>query len=257
MDRNPFDLTGRRILITGSTRGIGRALLESFAAAGARTIVHGRDAARVEREAEVLRARFGEDRVEAVAFELSDAAAIEATIEHLERGGDPIDVLVNNAGIQHREPLLEVSLEDWERVLGTNLTSAFLVGRAVARGMVARGRGKIVNICSIQSELARPTIGPYTASKGGLRNLTRAMTAEWAPHGLQVNAVSPGYIRTELTQALIDDPAFNSWVIGRTPAARWGEPEDIAGAVQWLASDASAFVNGQTIFVDGGMTAVV
>lgn len=257
MTSNMFDLTGRRVLVTGSTRGIGRALLEAFAEAGALPIVHGRDRVRLERELAALRETYGSERVAGIAFDLADEGAIDAGIARIEEEFGPIDILVNNAGIQHREPLLEVSSEDWDRVLRTNLTSAFLVGRAVARGMVERGRGKIINILSIQSELARVTIGPYTASKGGLRNLTKAMAAEWAGHGVQVNGVAPGYIRTELTQALIDDEKFNSWVLGRTPAGRWGEPADIAGAVCWLGSDAAAFVNGQTIFVDGGMTAVV
>ncbi|WP_227468155.1 glucose 1-dehydrogenase [Microbacterium sp. YJN-G] len=252
-----FDLTDRRVLITGSTRGIGRVLLGAFADAGALPIVHGRDAERLECELESLREQYGAQRVAGIAFDLADEQAIDDGIARIDREFGSIDILVNNAGIQHREPLLEVSSDDWDRVLRTNLTSAFLVGRAVARGMVERGRGKIVNILSIQSELARVTIGPYTASKGGLRNLTKAMAAEWAGRGLQVNGVAPGYIRTELTQALIDDERFNTWVLERTPAGRWGEPADIAGAVCWLASDAAAFVNGQTIFVDGGMTAVV
>ena len=169
----------------------------------------------------------------------------------------PIEILVNNAGLQHREPLLDVSLANWNRVLTTDLTSAFLVGREVARHQLDRGHGKIINVCSVQTDLARPSIAAYTAAKGGLRNLTRAMTAEWAAGGLQINGIAPGYIHTEMTQALVDDPAFNSWILGRTPAARWGTVDDLVGPAVFLASPASDYVNGQVLFIDGGMTAVV
>ena len=169
----------------------------------------------------------------------------------------PVGVLVNNAGVQHRVPLVDLDAADWRRVLETDLTSAFLVGRAVARSMIGRGRGKIINVASVQSDLARPGIGPYTAAKGGLRTLTRAMAAEWARSGVQVNALAPGYLATEMTQALVDDADFTAWVVGRTPAARWGTTADLVGPAVWLASPASDFVNGQTIFVDGGMTVVV
>lgn len=252
----PFDLTGRRALVTGSSRGIGSAIARSLLEAGAHVVVHGRDASTVNGAAEALAQDFGADAVSTAVFDVTDEQAVVDGIRGIESAG-PLDVLVNNAGLQHREPLLEVSLENWERVIRTDLTSAFLVGRTAARAMIARGSGAIVNICSVQTDLARPTIGAYTAAKGGLRNLTKAMTAEWAGSGVRVNGVAPGYIRTELTQALVDDPAFNSWVLGRTPVGRWGEPEDIGGAVVWLSSDASRFVSGQVVFVDGGMTAVV
>lgn len=253
---NPFDLTGRRALVTGSSRGIGLAIARSLLEAGAHVVVHGRDASTVAGAAGALAQDFGADAVSTAVFDVTDEQSVVDGIRGIEAAG-PLDVLVNNAGLQHREPLLEVSLENWERVIRTDLTSAFLVGRTAARAMVARGSGAIVNICSVQTDLARPTIGAYTAAKGGLRNLTKAMTAEWAGSGVRVNGVAPGYIRTELTQALVDDPAFNSWVLGRTPVGRWGEPEDIGGAVVWLSSDASRFVSGQVVFVDGGMTAVV
>lgn len=254
---SPFDLTGRSALVTGSSRGIGLALAHGLLQANATLIVHGRDAERVEATTELLRSRYGADRITGRAFDVTDDAAVEAAISEIEGELGPIDILVNNAGIQHREPMLDVPLADWNRVIDTNLTAAFLVGRAVARHMIPRGRGRIVNICSVQTDLARPTIGAYTAAKGALRNLTKAMTAEWAPHGIRTNGVAPGYIRTELTQSLIDDEKFNAWVLGRTPAGRWGEPEDISGAVVWLSSPASDFVSGQVVFVDGGMTAVV
>ena len=169
----------------------------------------------------------------------------------------PIELMVNNAGLQHREPLLEVSLDNWNRVLQVDLTSAFLVGREVARHQLVRGSGKIINICSVQTDLARPSIAAYTAAKGGLRNLTRAMTAEWAAGGLQINRLAPGYIHTEMTQALVDDSMFNNWILGRTPAARWGTVDDLVGPAIFLASRASSYMNGQVLFVDGGMTAVV
>lgn len=252
-----FDITDRIVLVTGSSRGIGRTIAEGLAHAGARVVLNGTDPERLERARAELAAVHGEDRIRAYAFDVTDGAASEAAVAATEAEVGPIEVLFNNAGVQHREPLLDVSLDDWARVITTNLTSAFIVGRAVARRMTQRGSGKIVNICSIQSDLARPTIGPYTASKGGLRNLTRAMTAEWAGKGLQVNAIAPGYIHTEMTQALVDDESFNDWVLRRTPAARWGRPADLVGPAVWLASDASAFVNGQVVFVDGGMSVVV
>jgi len=169
----------------------------------------------------------------------------------------PIELMVNNAGLQHREPLLELSLDNWNRVQQVDLTSAFLVGREVARHQLVRGSGKIINICSVQTDLARPSIAAYTAAKGGLRNLTRAMTAEWAAGGLQINRLAPGYIHTEMTQALVDDSMFNNWILGRTPAARWGTVDDLVGPAIFLASPASSYMNGQVLFVDGGMTAVV
>lgn len=253
---NPFDLAGRRALVTGSSRGIGLAIARSLLEAGAHVVVHGRDETTLDATTALLAEDFGADAVSSAVFDVTQEPSVIDGIRGVEDAG-PLDILVNNAGLQHREPMLEVSLENWERVIRTDLTSAFLVGRTAARGMVARGRGAIVNICSVQTDLARPTIGAYTAAKGGLRNLTKAMTAEWAGSGVRVNGVAPGYIRTELTQTLVDDPAFNAWVLGRTPIGRWGEPEDIGGAVVWLASDASRFVTGQVVFVDGGMTAVV
>ncbi|MDT8913086.1 SDR family oxidoreductase [Amycolatopsis sp. PS_44_ISF1] len=253
----PFDLTGRVALVTGSSRGIGLALAEGLAGAGATIVLNGLDAGRLEDTRARLAGRFGDGRVAARAFDIVDEDAVGAAVESIEAEVGPIDVLISNAGFQHREPLLEVSLADWRRVVDTNLTGAFVVGRAVAGRMVRRRAGKIVNICSVQTDLARPTIGPYTAAKGGLRNLTRAMTAEWAGAGLQVNALAPGYIHTEMTQDLVDDETFDRWVRDRTPARRWGTAGDLVGPAVWLSSPASDYVNGQVIFVDGGMTAVV
>ncbi|MCZ2404842.1 SDR family oxidoreductase [Paenarthrobacter sp. Z7-10] len=252
-----FDLDGRVALVTGSSRGIGNALARGLADAGATVVLNGLQKERLTAAAEALRTDFPADRIHSLAFDVTDAAAAAAGIGWIEENVGPLDILVNNAGIQHRVPMLDLAVEDWNRVLTGNLTSAFLVGREAARRMLDRGRGKIINICSVQTDLARPTIAAYTAAKGGLRNLTRAMTAEWAAGGLQINGIAPGYIHTEMTQNLVDDPDFNAWIIGRTPAARWGTMADLIGPAVWLASDASAFVNGQTIFVDGGMTVVV
>lgn len=257
MGSNLFDLTGRIALVTGSSRGIGRELAAALADAGATVVLHGRDEARLAATTEEFTARFGAGRIFSCAFDVTDAAAAASNIAQIEAEVGPLRILVNNAGIQHRVPLLDLDVADWQRVLDTNLTSAFLVGREAARGMIARGEGKIINICSVQTDLARPTIAAYTAAKGGLRNLTRAMTAEWASAGLQINGIAPGYIHTEMTQNLVDDEKFNSWILGRTPAGRWGTVADLAGPAVWLASDGSNYVNGQTIFIDGGMSVVV
>jgi gluconate 5-dehydrogenase len=252
-----FDLTGRTALVTGSSRGIGLAIATGLARAGGRVVLNGIDPDRLDRTRAALVERFGEKAVAARAFDVTDPDAIADGVTWVETTVGPVDILINNAGMQHREPLLDVSLADWNRVLTTDLTSAFLVGRAVARNMLDRGQGKIVNVCSVQTDLARPSIAAYTAAKGGLRNLTRAMTAEWAAGGLQINGIAPGYIHTEMTQALVDDPAFNNWILGRTPAARWGTVDDLVGPAVFLASRASDYVNGQVLFIDGGMTVVV
>ena len=252
-----FDLTGMVALVTGSSRGIGRALAGGLLGAGATVVLNGRNPERLARTRDELQPGAADGRVHAYAFDVTDEGAVTAAVSAVEAEVGPVGILVNNAGVQHRVPLVDLEAADWRRVLEADLTSAFLVGRAVARNMISRGQGKIINIASVQSDLARPGIGPYTAAKGGLRTLTRAMAAEWARSGIQVNALAPGYLATEMTQALVDDADFNAWVLGRTPAARWGTPADLVGPAVWLASPASAFVNGQTIFVDGGMTVVV
>jgi gluconate 5-dehydrogenase len=252
-----FDLTGRVALVTGSSRGIGAGLARALAVAGATVVLNGVNPERLKAAESALARDFPPGRIHSIAFDVTDGDAAAQGILWVEEHVGPLEILVNNAGIQHRVPMLELDVADWDRVLSTDLTSAFLVGREAARHMIGRGRGKIINICSVQADLARPTIAPYVAAKGGLRNLTRAMTAEWAASGLQINAIAPGYIHTEMTQNLVDDEQFNSWILGRTPAHRWGTVEDLAGPVVWLASDGSNFVNGQTIFIDGGMTVVV
>jgi len=193
------------------------------------------------------------DGAVAAPFDVTDEAAVATAVGEL----GPVDVLVNNAGGGLRNPLLDVSLEEWRSTLDTNLTSAYLVARAVAPGMIERGSGKVVNICSVMSELARETIAPYTAAKGGLKMLTRAMCSEWARHGIQANAIAPGYFETDLTEPLRADAEFDAWLRARVPAGRWGSPDELAGAVVFLASSASDYVNGQILYVDGGLTAVV
>jgi gluconate 5-dehydrogenase len=242
-----FDLSGRSALVTGSTRGLGLAFARALAEAGARVAVNGRSAGAVEEVAASI------DGAVAAAFDVTDEAAVSTAVGKL----GPIDILVNNAGGGLRKPMLDVSLEEWRSTLDTNLTSAYLVARAVAPGMIERGRGKVVNICSVMSELARETIAPYTAAKGGLKMLTRAMCSEWARHGIQVNAIAPGYFETDLTEALRANPEFDAWLRRRVPAGRWGVPDDLAGTVVFLTSSASDYVNGQILFVDGGLTAVV
>ena len=250
-----FDLTGRTALVTGSSRGIGRTLAEGLAAAGARVVLNGTGAERLDKAVAECREK-GFD-AHARAFDVTDTDAVDAAIESIESDVGPIDILINNAGIQRRVPILECDDATFDEVMSTNLVSMFKVSRAVGRCMVPRGRGKIVNIGSIQSSLGRPSIAPYAASKGAVVMLTRNLCAEWAPSGVQVNGLCPGYFSTELTKALVADAEFSAWVAGRTPAGRWGEVDELVGAAVFLSSNASNFVNGHMLYVDGGMSAVV
>ncbi len=255
MSLSLFDLSGRVALVTGSSRGLGRAMAEGLAAAGARVVINGVDAVRV--AAAVRELVVAGYAAEAAAFDVTDEAAVAQAFAAFDARGLAIDILVNNAGIQLRKPMLELSTADWHKVLDTNLTAAFVVGREAARRMIARGQGKIINIGSLTSELARATVAPYAVAKGGIKMLTQAMAAEWAALGVQANAIGPGYMLTDMNQALIDNPSFDAWVKGRTPAKRWGRPEELVGAAVFLASAASDYVNGQILYVDGGMTAVL
>ena len=249
---NLFDLTGKTALVTGSARGLGNGYARGFAGAGAKVVLSDIDGDTLEKAVGAMKADGYE--AEGICLDVSREDRIIAAFDELDERGIAVDILVNNAGIQHREPLVELSAADWQRVIDIHLTGTFLVGREAAKRMIARGNGgKIINVCSMVSERARPTVAPYTAAKGGIKMLTKAMTAEWAEHGIQANAIGPGYILTEMTQALADDPKFDAWVMDRVPERRWGRPEDLVGTAVFLASPASNYVNGQVIYVDGGM----
>ncbi|WP_305075456.1 SDR family oxidoreductase [Propionivibrio sp.] len=251
-----FDLTGRTALITGSVRGIGFSLAEGLCAAGATVVVNGRKQAAVDEAVGKLQAKGYKAR--GAAFDVADEAAVVAAFDAFDKSGVEIDILINNAGIQFRKPMVELELADWQRVLDTNLTAAFIVGREAAKRMIARGRGgKIINIASLVSEAARATVAPYTAAKGGIKMLTRSMAAEWAKFNIQANSIGPGYILTEMNTALIENPEFDAWVKSSNPAGRWGKPDELAGTAVYLASDASNYVNGQIIYVDGGWLSVL
>jgi gluconate 5-dehydrogenase len=253
---NPlFDLTGRTALVTGSSQGLGLALARGLTQAGAAVVLNGRDEKKLVAAAETLRGEGA--RVSVAAFDVTDGAACASAVAKIESEFAPIDIVINNAGIQRRAPLAEMTEEQWRAVIDTNLTSAFLVARAVAPRMITRGSGKIINICSVMIEVSRPTIANYSAAKGGLKMLTRAMAVEWAKHGLQCNGIAPGYFVTDLNRALVENVEFNKWICGRTPAGRWGQPHELAGAAIFLASRASDFVNGQILTVDGGLLAAL
>ena len=249
MTPNLFDLTGKRALITGSSQGIGLALATGLAAAGARVVLNGRDTAKLATAAARIPGAL------TLPFDATDHAAVRAAVDGFEATQGPIDILVNNAGMQHRAPLEDFPPEAFERLLQTNIATVFNVGQAVARHMIARRAGKIINICSVQTALARPGIAPYTATKGAVGNLTKGMATDWARHGLQCNAIAPGYFDTPLNAALVADPDFSAWLEKRTPAGRWGRVEELVGACIFLSSAASSFVNGHILYVDGGITA--
>jgi gluconate 5-dehydrogenase len=248
-----FDLTGRLALITGSSKGIGFAIAGGLADAGASIVLNGRDESALE-QARIRLAKQGRT-IYTKSFDVTDADAVAAAVEAIEAGIGPIEILVNNAGMQFRSPLEDFPHDAWTRLKATNIDSVFFVSQAVARRMIPRGHGKIINIASVNAELARPTIAPYTATKGAIKMLTKGMATDWAKYGLQVNAIGPGYMRTELNTALAADPNFNAWLEKRTPAGRWGSVDELIGASVFLASDASSFVNGHILYVDGGLTA--
>lgn len=255
MSLDLFSLEGRTALVTGSSRGLGRAMAEGLAAAGASVLLNGSDQGRLSSAAAEMEAAGR--KVRQARFDVTDEAAVTAAFGRFDSKGIEIDILINNAGIQLRKPMVDLATDEWRKVIEANLTSAFVVGREAARRMIPRGRGKIINIGSLTSELARATVAPYTVAKGGIKMLTRAMAAEWAESGIQANAIGPGYMLTDMNQALVESPTFDAWVKGRTPSRRWGRPDELVGAAVFLASAASDYVNGQIIYVDGGMLAVL
>jgi gluconate 5-dehydrogenase len=250
-----FDLEGRRALVTGSSQGIGLAIAGGLACAGAEIIINGRDQQKLETAASALRQHGAQ--VHIAVFDVTVADAVSTTIDNIERTIGSIDILFNNAGMQFRAPLEDYPVDKWRELMQLNLESVFLVSQAVARHMITRKRGKIVNICSVTSELGRPTIAPYTASKGAVKMLTKGMCADWAKYGLQINAIGPGYFKTKLNRALTENPEFSSWVEKRTPAGRWGELDELIGAAIFLSADASSFINGHILYVDGGISSVL
>jgi gluconate 5-dehydrogenase len=255
MSLSLFSLEGKIALVTGSGQGIGLAMAEGLSEAGAHVVLNGRDRAKLETAAKAIAAAGR--KVSIAAFDVTDHAAVEAGVTTIETETGPIDILINNAGMQKRAPFTEFPVDDWHQVVATNLHSVFYVTQAVTRRMVPRGRGKIVNIGSVMSELGRPTIVPYTATKGAVKMMTRGLAAELGKHNIQTNAIGPGYIVTELNKALIADETFSSWVKSRTPSGRWGETRELVGAAIFLSSAASDYVNGHLLMVDGGLTAVV
>lgn len=249
---NPFDLTGRLALVTGGGSGIGFAIARGLAAAGARVVLNGRRKDKLEQAAATLAAEGGDIGISP--FDVADADAVAAAVVAIERERGPLDIVVNNAAMNRRAPLDEFSTDQWRTLLAANLDGPFFVAKAVMPGMKARRRGKIINICSLASEIGRPNIVPYATSKGGLQMLTRALGVELAPYNVQVNGIAPGFFRTEMNTALINDEKFSSWVASRTPAGRWGEPSELAGAAVFLASNAADYVTGHVLFVDGGFS---
>jgi gluconate 5-dehydrogenase len=250
-----FQLNGKLALITGSSAGIGFALARALGQAGAHVVINGRNAQKVSAAAQTLKDE-GLAVSESV-FDVTNAKSVSEAVQQIESQVGAIDILVNNAGMQIRGPLHEYKDDDWHTLMRTNLDSVYYVGKTVAQKMIPRGHGKIINICSVQSELGRPGIAPYTASKGAVKMFTKGMAIDWGQFGIQVNGIGPGYFKTELNQKLVDDPQFSSWLVGRTPSRRWGDVEDLGGAAVFLASDASKFVNGHILYVDGGVTATL
>jgi len=252
---NLFNLRGKTVLITGSTRGLGYIMAKGLGSAGAKIILNGRNAEKLEKSVDELRKEGF--NVNGYAFNITKKQEICEKMSLIEKEIGSIDVLVNNAGIQKRALLIEMEESSWREVIETNLTGAFLVSQQAVKGMIARKSGKVINICSILSELGRATVAPYTAAKGGLKMLTKNMAVEWARYNIQVNGIGPGYIITDMTRSLAENTKFNQWLKNRTPAHRWGQPEELIGTLIFLASQASNFVNGQIIYVDGGILASI
>ena len=250
-----FSLAGKRALVTGSSRGLGYAMAAALAEAGASVVLNARDNVALGAAAADLAGK-GAD-VRALAFDVTSEDSVNEAIAHCEAEIGPIDILINNAGMQIRGPLETYPVESFERLLAAHVVATFTVSKAVVQGMIERRSGRIINICSVLTDLARPTAAPYGAAKAAVANLTRGMAADWARHGINVNGLAPGYFKTELNTTLMADATFDGWVKGRTPMGRWAEIEELGGAAVFLASPASSFVNGHILYVDGGMTAVV
>ena len=250
---HPFDLTGSRALVTGGGSGLGLAIARGLARAGAEVVLNGRNE---EKLARAVAALAGEGITASVApFDVTDADRVASGISDIERRIGPVDILVNNAAMNQRKHLEEFTPDEWRTLMAANLDGPFLVTRALLPALKARGRGKIINVCSLAADLGRPNIVPYAASKGALRMLTRALAVELAPSNIQVNGISPGFFKTEMNAPLIADAEFSAWVSRRTPAGRWGEPPEIAGAAVFLASKAADYVTGHLLYVDGGFSA--
>ncbi len=253
--KNLFDISGKVALITGSGQGIGFTLAKGLAGAGCTVVLN--DIIEERLNEAVGKLKSDGYNAHGVVFDVTNEEQIIEAVAKVKKEVGEIDILVNNAGIQIRGPLEDFKLEDWNRLISINLTGAFLVSKSVVKSMIEKRAGKIINICSIQSDLARPSITPYTASKGGVRNLTRGMATDWGKHNIQINGIAPGYFKTEMTKALYNDEKFDAWLCGRTPSDRWGDPEELIGSLIFLASKASSYVNGHLIYVDGGMRACV
>lgn len=255
MSPSPFSLAGKTALVTGAYRGLGFAMARGLAQAGATVVLNGRKPEAI--DAAIARLAAEGFTASGAIFDVTDAAGSKAAVKAIEAAGGHVDILINNAGIQHRQPLVEFPQDKWDAIIATNLTAPYLVSQAVLPGMIERKAGKIIHIASLLADLGRPNIVPYTAAKGGVRQLTRGMAVELAPHNIQVNAISPGYFATEMNTALLADAAFTAWVCKRTPAGRWGQPDEIAGLAVFLASSASNYMTGQLLTMDGGMSVAI
>ena len=250
-----FGLQGKTALITGSSQGLGLMFAKILGSAGARVILNGRDEEKLLGAADELRSSGIETFI--APFDITKKEQVADAVEKIGKDIGDIHILFNNAGVQRRMPLEDFNEKDWDDIMDVNMKGAFLTSQQVVKGMIRNHAGKIVNICSMQSELGRQNITPYAASKGGIRMMTRGMAVEWAKHNIQVNGIGPGYFITKMTKPLADDEKFSSWLCARTPANRWGLPEELAGAVLLLSSEASSFINGQIIYVDGGILAAI
>lgn len=250
-----FDIKGKIALVTGSTGGLGSIFAEGLAENGCIVILNSRNQEKVDEQAKQFN-KLGY-QAHGYAFDITDGAQVNRAVQQIHDEIGPIDILVNNAGINLRAPLEDFDDADWDKIIGINLTGAYKVSKAVAQGMIEKKAGKIINIGSMQSELGRPTIAPYAASKGGIKMLTKGMAADWAKYNIQVNGIGPGYFKTELTRPLYENAEFDNWLCGRTPTNRWGETEELLGALLFMSSAASSYVNGQMLYVDGGLLASV